>query len=427
MAVLSDPIALPCGASLKNRIAKAAMTEGLADCYLRATGRHAQLYETWGKSGAGLLITGNVMVDRRHLEAPGNVAIEDRLGVRQLEAWAKAGTAQGAHLWMQINHPGRQTPNYVGLAPVSASDVKLDLGGMFNRPRALKEPEIEDIINRFGFVARVAQETGFTGVQIHAAHGYLIGQFLSPVTNRRQDHFGGTLKNRAHLLLEIVRNVRATVGPSFPISVKLNSADFQKGGFSAQDCVQVVQWLVAEGIDLLEISGGTYEQPKMFDLSGAKSGYLEPQTAGTAAREAHFLVYTQQIRAVCPIPLMITGGFRTPDAMNTALGDGSVDVIGLARPFCVDPDLGHSLLEGHMAPKHERDLRLGQWRFLGPQSPIRFIKMLNGFGQLAWYAAQIDLLAQGQAPNPDLTLFSTLVAQQRGERAKAEAIRHLAR
>jgi len=264
-------------------------------------------------------------------------------------------------------------------------------------------------------------------VQIHAAHGYLISQFLSPVTNQRQDHYGGSLKNRAQLLLEIVRNVRSTVGPAFPVSVKLNSADFQKGGFSAEDCVQVVQWLVAEGIDLLEISGGTYEQPKMFDLSGTPSGYQEPKTASTAAREAHFLVYTQNIRAVCPIPLMITGGFRTPDVMNSALTDGSVDVIGLARPFCIDPDLGHTLLEGGAAPKNERELRISQWRLFGPQSPIRFFKMLNGFGQLAWYAAQINLLAQGQTPNTELAVFSTLLAQQRGERAKAEAIRHLAR
>ena len=429
MASLGQPITLPCGVVLKNRLVKASMTEGLADNYLRATQRHNHLYARWADGGTGLLLTGNVMVDRRHLERPGNVAIEDRLGVKQLESWAKAGTANQTHLWMQINHPGRQTPKYVTKAPVSASDVELGLSNMFARPRPLKEPEIEDIVDRFGFVARIARETGFTGVQIHAAHGYLLNQFLSPVTNQRKDQYGGALKARAKLLLDIVRNVRSKVGAAYPVAVKINSADFQKGGFSAEDSRQVVAWLVEEGIDLLEISGGSYEQPKMFDLAGDKGSYQEAPTASTARREAYFLDFARQIRAICKVPLLVTGGFRTSQAMESALEEGACDLIGLARPYCVATDLAQQILNGLMTetPRIEQTLRLGRWQVLGPNSPFRLIKMINGFGQQAWFCEQIRRLASGQEADMKLGLLSALRAYQANEMAAAKAIQYLAR
>ncbi len=429
MSKLDQPLTLPCGVAIKNRLAKASMTEGLADPYLRATDRHARLYARWADGGTGLLLTGNVMVDRRHLERPGNVAIEDRLGVRQLEAWAKAGTTNNTQLWMQINHPGRQTPKFVTRAPVSASDVELKLSGMFAQPRALKEPEIEDIIDRFGFVARIARETGFTGVQIHAAHGYLLSQFLSPLTNIRQDQYGGNLKARAKLLLDIVRNVRSKVGSAFPVSVKLNSADFQKGGFSAEDCTRVVGWLVEEGIDLLEISGGSYEQPKMFDMAGDSRKHDDPLTASTTRREAYFLDYARQIRKICPIPLLVTGGFRTRAAMDSALQENACDLIGLARPYCVATDLAEQMLTGVMTetPRMEKALRLGRWRVLGPQSPFQMIKMINGFGQQAWFCEQIKRLADGQEADMKMGLLSALRTFQANEKAAAKAIQILAR
>lgn len=424
MATLDEALTLPCGAVVPNRLAKAAMTEGLADPVNRATERHARLYGRWAQGGLGLSITGNVMIDRRHLERPGNVVIEDRMGARQLEAWATAAKVQGGHVWMQINHPGRQTPKYVTDQPVSASDVLLDLGGNFARPRPLKEPEIEDLVDRWGFVARVARETGFTGVQVHAAHGYLINQFLSPITNKRADHYGGALANRARLLLDVVRNVRRTVGDDFPVSVKLNSADFQKGGFTAEDCHQVVRWLVEAGIDLLEISGGTYEQPRMSGMVGDAATHLDALPESTRRREAYFLNYANEIRKIVQIPLMVTGGFRTRSGMTEALTSGDVDVIGLARPLCVETGLPGGLLSGAVAaaPSVERHLRLGPGLF-GPNSPIRLFKTINGFGQLAWFSQQIKRLADGLEPDRALGLWSALRAYQAEELAAARAIR----
>ena len=280
---LSDPLKLPCGAVLKNRFAKAAMTEGLADAHNRATGRHVTLYRRWAEGGAGLLLTGNVMVDRRYLERAGNVAIDGPQSEdarRALNAWADAATEAGAAIWMQISHAGRQTPKMIAKQPVAPSAVGVDLpGGQFGAPRALGEPEIEDVIARFAHVASTAKAAGFTGVQVHAAHGYLISEFLNPLVNRRDDKWGGSLENRARLLLRSVDAVRAKVGSGFPVSVKLNSSDFQKGGFSFEECLEVIERLNGAGIDLLEISGGNYEQPRMMGIEG-----MEPVFRGGRAR-----------------------------------------------------------------------------------------------------------------------------------------------
>ena len=228
---LAAVLRLPCGGTLPNRLAKAAMTEGLADMAMRATERHAQLYRRWSEGGAGLSITGNVMVDRRYLERPGNVAIDlsypssvDALARRRLREWAEAGTVAGNHLWMQISHAGRQTPRYVASRPVGASDVRLDLLGNYARPRALSEREILDIVRGFAQAAAIARECGFTGVQVHAAHGYLISSFLSPVTNRRTGAWGGSLPNRARLLLETVTAVRRAVGDEVVVTWQIGDA-----------------------------------------------------------------------------------------------------------------------------------------------------------------------------------------------------------
>jgi len=296
---------------------------------------------------------------------------------------------------------------------------------MFAKPRPLTEVEIDDVVSRFAFVARVARESGFTGVQIHSAHGYLINQFLSPITNRRTDHYGGSLQNRARLLLEVVRHVRRATASDFPISVKLNSADFQKGGFSPDDYKQVVAWLVQEGIDLLEISGGTYEQPTMFDATGDKKTAADRPADSTLRREAYFLDYAARVRALCPVPLMVTGGFRTKAGMEAALASGDADVIGLARPLCVEPDLPARLIAGTCshAMEVEGGLRLGPTTWLGPQSPITLIKAINLMGKSAWYNSQISAMAQGGDPDLTLGLFSALRANQAKDQAQAKAIR----
>jgi 2,4-dienoyl-CoA reductase-like NADH-dependent reductase (Old Yellow Enzyme family) len=416
MPELADPLRLPCGALLPNRLAKAAMTEGLAAADDLPNARHVRLYRRWAAGGAGLLLTGNVMIDGRWLERPGNVVVEDRRGRAALADWARAGTAAGNHLWMQLSHPGRQTSRMSSSRPVAPSAVGLKILGLFARPRALTAAEIEDIIRRYSTSAAIARETGFTGVQVHGAHGYLLAQFLSPVVNRRTDAWGGPLENRARLLLEVVRAVRRAVGDDFPVAVKLNSADFQKGGFDLPECVQVARWLAEERIDLLEISGGTYEQPRLVGHGGRDRDRAEPERASTRRREAYFLDYAREVRAACPLPLMVTGGFRSRAFMAEALAAGELDVIGLGRPTCLEPDLPGRLAAGTSegaAPAPA--LRFGRNRIMGPASPLLVMKFLNIQGEMAWYYRQVLRLADGLPPAPSLSIGRALARHARDE------------
>jgi len=404
-ASLHSELRLPCGAIIKNRLAKTAMTEGLADAEDNATEGHVNLYRTWAKGGSGLLITGNVMVDRRYLERPGNVVIEDRRGLPQLQRWAAAGTEENTHLWMQISHPGRQCSRIVSTQPLSPSDVQLHLMGNFAKPRAMQEEEIEQAINSYANTALIAKEAGFTGVQVHAAHGYLISQFLSPVTNKRSDQWGGSLENRARFLLATIRAVREAVGAGFPVAVKLNSADFQKGGFDLDDSAQVAAWLAEEGIDLLEISGGTYEQIRLLGHSGDEQQAEDPNIrASTRQREAYFLDYAKTIQVALEsgeqkTPLMVTGGFRSRLTMVDALEEGELDMVGLARPLCADADIPRFLISGQIsyAPAYEVDLKLGDG-WLGPASKIPLLRAINVQGEVAWFYQQMLQLSQLKSP-----------------------------
>jgi 2,4-dienoyl-CoA reductase-like NADH-dependent reductase (Old Yellow Enzyme family) len=432
---MDTPLDLPCGATLMNRLCKAAMTEGLSDDRLRATPRHEALYRLWSRAGAGLHITGNVQVDRRVLERPGNVAIDptdpattSTEARARLAAWARAGTEAGNHLWMQISHAGRQSPRYVTGRPLGPSAVQLELLGHYARPRAVTEAEILDFIGRFATAAAIARETGFTGVQVHGAHGYLLSSFLSPVTNRREDAWGGPLENRARMLLETVRAVRAAVGADFPVAVKLNSDDFRQGGFSNDDCVQVVRWLNAERIDLLEVSGGTYEQPRLLGFEGKRDSVV-PMRASTRRREAYFAEYARTIREVATMPLMITGGFRTRGGMAEALAAGDCDVIGLGRPVITEPDLPRRLLlgEAESAERHEDRLRLAERGWRSPTSRLLAMRVLNVLGAQAWYYQQIFRLADRGAPDLDLGLLPAVAAYLKDECATALRVRRARR
>lgn len=402
--MIDQPLTLPCGHTLANRLCKAAMTEGLADAHDHATPAHQRLYATWARGGAALLLSGNIMVDRRYLERAGNVVLEDDSGLPALRAWARTVAEHGSQLWAQISHPGRQCPRLVNTTPLAPSAVQLELAGNFGRPRAATEDDIGDIVERFARTAAWVQTAGFHGVQVHSAHGYLLSQFLSPRTNQRQDRWGGPLENRARLLLEVVRAVRARVGAAYPVSVKLNSSDFVKGGFTLDESLQVVQWLNDTGVDLLEVSGGTYEQLEFF----------KPRTEmrdSTREREAMFLEYAQAIKAVARMPIMVTGGFRTLAGMQAALAGGHTDLIGLARPFCLDPDFPARMMAGQLqrlpVPEDRLVLGRGWW---GPTSPSPSVRGLNNLAQGGWYYHQIERLAAGQAPEPDLSPWRGMLA-----------------
>lgn len=426
-ALLSQPLQLPCGAILPNRLCKAAMTEGLADRHLRATPRHDTLYRRWSEGGAGLLLTGNVQIDRRVLERPANVAVDvtDPLTVdgearARLRRWAAAGTVGGNHLWMQISHAGRQSPRYVTNTPLGPSEEQLSILGSFARPRALTEPEILDFVQRFAKAAVIARETGFTGVQVHGAHGYLISSFLSGVTNRRTDAWGGSLENRARFLLETVRAVRKAVGADFPLGLKLNSDDFRKHGFSNEECLQVVRWLNEESVDLLEISGGNYEQPVLMGQAGDAATAV-PMRESTKKREAYFLDYAERIRAVAKMPLMVTGGFRTREVMEAALAENACDVIGIGRPLCTHTDIAGELLRGEVRelPAFERTLHIAEKGLFSPASKLMLLKMINIFGSMGWYYLNLFRLADGLGPDLQRGPVSAFFAYMATEYAAA--------
>ena len=407
---ISHPLTLPCGAVLSNRIAKAAMTEGLADIHGRPTAELEKLYGIWSDGGAGLHLSGNIQIDADHVERPGNVIIDampDEEMRTALKRWTAAATRNGNHFWAQISHAGRQTMKAVNPHPKAPSAVKLGLpGGQFGMPVALTEEEILRLISRFGQAAAVCQQTGFTGVQIHAAHGYLISQFLSPRSNLREDRWGGSLENRARFLLFTVNTVRQLVGPEFPISVKLNSADFQRGGFAFEDSLQVARWLQEAGVDLIEISGGTYEQPKLLGIEGMEAEEVQTVAATTLAREGYFVDFAKAMKNELTIPLMVTGGFRSASAMEQALKSRAADVIGLGRPMCVLPEAPKRLLGGMaMLPRTEHQLKLfPEW--LAGLRKFKMARGIEGFAVQFWYYSQIYALGRTGRTRLDTTVFA---------------------
>jgi 2,4-dienoyl-CoA reductase-like NADH-dependent reductase (Old Yellow Enzyme family) len=418
--VLAQPLTLPCGAVLPNRLAKAAMTEGLADPAGVPTQELERLYGLWSDGGAGLLLTGNILIDGEHLERPGNVIIDrepDAHMQAALSRWATAATRNGNHLWAQISHAGRQTQKNVNPHPKAPSPVKLGLpGGQFGEPVALTIAEIEDIVRRFGVCAAAVKAAGFTGVQVHAAHGYLLSQFLSPRSNLRTDQYGGTLENRARALLDAVKTVRDAVGPDFPVAVKLNSADFQKGGFDFEDSMQVAQWLQAAGVDLLEISGGTYEQPKLLGVEGIEEEEPQGVAHSTLMREAYFVDFALAMQEKVSIPLMVTGGFRHRNVMEQAISAGGADLIGLGRPMCVLTDAPAQLLAGESAlPRYESKLSLlPDW--LSFLTGVSTLRTLASFAVQYWYYAQLDTLGRTGKAAPGMTVFAAtrkVMAQQK--------------
>jgi 2,4-dienoyl-CoA reductase-like NADH-dependent reductase (Old Yellow Enzyme family) len=329
---LFSPLRLQSGQLLRNRIAKAAMEEGMAGQAQLPDERLIALYRRWGAGGAGLLITGNVMVHAEALTGPGGVVLDVDAPLEPFVDWAQAGKAAGAALWMQISHPGRQMQADQPGVVWGPSDIAVDIGRLsrrFGKPVAMTAAQIEATITRFATTARRAEEAGFDGVEVHAAHGYLLSQFLSPLVNNRTDEWGGSLENRARILLDVVRAIRQVVSPTFAVAVKLNSADFQRGGFDANDAEKVIAMLAPLGVDLIELSGGSYESPAMTG---------RPVDGRTAAREAYFLDLATELVAASPLPLMLTGGITRQETAQNVLANG-VAVIGMGTALAVTPDM----------------------------------------------------------------------------------------
>lgn len=423
---IKDSLTLASGLTLPNRLVKAAMTEGLADSTNQASAAHVNLYRRWSEGGIGMQITGNVVVDRRNLERPGNIVIDGPQSDQAraaLSAMAEAAKSGGSPVIMQISHAGRQTPKSVNERPSAPSSVKLEMpGGQFGVPREMSEKEVRETIGKFAHAAKVAHETGFDGIQIHAAHGYLISQFLSPIANRREDEWGGPLENRARFLVETIRSCRLACGSDFTIGVKLNSSDFQKGGFSHEDCLLVIDILNNEGIDFVEVSGGNYEQPKLMGIE--LPGAIEERVReSTRAREAYFAAYARSVKTRAAMPVMATGGFRTLAAIKGAVEDQETDLIGLARPMCANPNLPKEFLEGarQEAQRWEKTLRIGPTRWLSINSPLNLIKGINGWGQMGWFTAQLHRMGEGLEPDHKIGILKALRMALSDEKKRAKA------
>ena len=426
VSVLAEPLTLPCGQTIKNRIAKVAMTEGLAEGDNRANARFVELYRRWGAGGAGVLVTGNVIVDRWHLERGGNLAV-DGSQTDDAKSWlrrvAEAAQHDGAKIWAQLNHAGRQTQKMINKNPKAPSDVGLKMGnGRFGKPTPLTGEEVEAAIEAFVNAAKVLNECGFDGIQMHAAHGYLVSQFLSPLSNRREDQWGGNLENRARFLLTIVRRIRAECPPPFAVTVKLNSADFQRGGFDEADSVRVAAMLEEAGCDMIEVSGGNYEQPRMIDFN--RKDPLANKRESTRRREAYFLDFVPKLRAASGIPVMVTGGFRSVDAMIDARVDDGVDMIGLGRPLVLNPEGANDILAERVERLESRDddLVIGTG-LLGPRSPISFLRDLNAWGSLGWYYEHIYSIADKRPIDRALSAFKALLRYDRTEGRTAKAVK----
>ena len=426
--MLQSSYTLPCGQIIKNRVCKAAMTERIAKGDNLAHEGHINLYDTWAGGDIGILLTGNVQVDRRCIEGPANVVIDKlnyQLQMETLKKWAEAGTKNDTQLWMQISHAGRQTPGEINPSPQAPSDIGLKIPGRkFGIPKPMTEEEILELIERFVFTATIARETGFTGVQFHSAHGYLLSEFLSPDINTRTDAWGGSLENRTRIHLEIIKRCRAAVGNDFPISVKLNSADFQKGGFSAEESIEVAQIFENAGVDLIEISGGTYEQPKLIGVDNIS---INPERSeirkdSTIAREAYFLDYAARIRDAVKMPLMVTGGFRTKQGMENALASEICQIVGVGRPLCADPHCIKKLFTGKIEklPNFEKTLSLGPWIF-SPNSPFTLIQAINAFGAMAWFYQQIKEMSKGRMPDLEKKLLQAFLADTKEDKLAIQA------
>ncbi|WP_298445185.1 NADH:flavin oxidoreductase/NADH oxidase family protein [uncultured Ferrimonas sp.] len=396
---------LPGGQTLTNRIAKAAMEENLANGHNLPDQPLYNLYQRWGHGGSGLIITGNVMIDPSAMTGPGGVVLTAASTLAPFQQWATHAKANGSKVWMQLNHPGRQVYANMGTDVVAPSAVPLDLGKhskRFGQPRALTHAEIEQVIERFVNSAKQARAAGFDGVQIHAAHGYLLSQFLSPRVNQRDDQWGGSLANRARLLLHVVKAVRAAVPAPFALSVKLNSADFQRGGFDVDDAKQLLQWLNPLGLDLIELSGGSYEAPAMQGQSGDER---------TLAREAYFLEFAQTLLPLAQVPLMVTGGIRRAAVAQQVLDNGMA-LVGMASALAQQPQLPNLWQQ-----QQQLEIAVPQARWKD--------NTLRGLGNMAIIKRQLSRHSQhkGALKQPS-ALWSLLLAQWRQSQLTKRYRRH---
>ncbi|KAL8382436.1 hypothetical protein RB595_006291 [Gaeumannomyces hyphopodioides] len=338
------------GKTAKNRFLKAAMTERLSTWDPKELSKRgvptpelARVYRRWGEGGFGVILSGNVMIAPDQLEGPGNPIIpaDAPFSGERFEAFkevAAQAKKHGSLFIAQVSHPGRQVWDAVNPAPISPSDVTLEgkpMGLTFAKPRPMEKKDFDEVIGGFAHAAEYLYKAGYDGIELHGAHGYLLAQFLSPTTNKRTDQYGGSLENRSRIILEIASAIRERVpDQGFSLSIKLNSVEFQDGGFSPDDCKALCAALDKQGFDFVELSGGTYEA----------SGFKHHRES-SKKREAFFLDFADAIAPeLTKTKCYVTGGLRSVAGMVRALD--TVHGVGLGRPVTHEPDLPAKILAG---------------------------------------------------------------------------------
>jgi 2,4-dienoyl-CoA reductase-like NADH-dependent reductase (Old Yellow Enzyme family) len=347
---LSQPLKFEfSGQTTPNRFLKAAMTELMSSWDpedLQARGIPSKdlinLYKIFGEGGIGLMLSGNILIDYDHLEAAGNAVISRGSGFsgERFEAFketAAAAKQYGSLFVGQVSHPGRQVKSDLQKHPISASAIRLKgniMGSTFEKPRAASEEDIANIVDGFAHAAEYLEKAGYDGIELNAAHGYLLAQFLSPTTNIRTDQYGGSIENRARIVVDIAKAIRERVSSKFIVGIKLNSVEFQDKGLGPEEAKEICKILEDNRFDFVELSGGTFEKLA-----------FEHQRESTKKREGFFLEFAEMIAPVLSkTKTYITGGLRTVGAMVNALE--IVDGVGLARPLAQEPHLCKDILEG---------------------------------------------------------------------------------
>lgn len=334
MSILFSPVRIG-SLDVPNRFVRSATHDYLADDDGFVTGPQVELYRRLAEGEVGLIISGHAYVQPSGKASPRQMAVFDDRFVEGLARFAAAVHAYPSKVILQIAHAGRQTkPKLCGCVPVSPSPVYDPESKVM--PRELSADEIRTLVTDFIAAAVRAKRAGFDGVQLHAAHGYLISSFLSPHTNRRTDEWGGPVENRARVLLEVLRGVKKACGRDFPVLVKLNSTDFLEGGLTVEDAVRVAGLIDEAGIDAIEVSGGMAEAKKGSIWPGLRSEEDEGYFVDSAAR----------IKKAVRVPVFGLGGIRTLAVAERMVADGRVDLVSLSRPLIRDPYLVKHFREG---------------------------------------------------------------------------------
>ncbi len=327
------------GMTLQNRFVRSATWEGMCDADGKPTPKLIAFYRELARGNVGLIMTGFTFVSPEGKQLPGKMGIDSDDFAGIMKEMTGAVHEDGGKICIQLVHAGGQTDaSNAGQKPLAPSAIETDQYPEL--PAEITGEEIDRITAAFGNGARRAKEWGFDGVQLHGAHGYLINQFLSPLTNQRQDEYGGSIENRCRFLLESYKAIRDAVGPDFPVMIKLNGSDNLAGGLTIEDAVFAAKALDKEGIDCIEVSGGT---PASADQSPARTKINSPE------KEAYNLPLARQIRAAVKCPIMVVGGFRSFEVAEKTIQE-SADYISMARPFIREPGLAKRWQEGDRSP-----------------------------------------------------------------------------